>query len=65
MNRGAIYEVPFPDGQRPGVILTRDRAIPLLSNVTLAGVTRTIRGLPTEVPLGDRHGGGDVIVLLP
>ncbi len=63
MNRGAIYDVPFPDGHRPGVVLTRDRAIPLLANVTLAGVTRTIRGLPTEVPLDDRHGlAGECVI---
>jgi mRNA interferase MazF len=41
---------------RPAVIITRDVAIPLLANVTLAAVTRTIRGLPTEVPLGPQHG---------
>ncbi len=46
----------FADGRRPGVVLTRDRAIPLLANVTVAGVTGTIRGLPTEVPLGKQHG---------
>jgi mRNA interferase MazF len=38
------------------VVLTRDRAIPVLANVTVAGVTGTIRGLPTEVPLGREHG---------
>jgi mRNA interferase MazF len=38
------------------VILTRDRAIPILTNVTVAAVTGTIRGLPTEVPLGPEHG---------
>ena len=38
------------------MVLTRDRAIPVLANVTLAGVTGTIRGLPTEVPLDERHG---------
>jgi mRNA interferase MazF len=38
------------------VILTRDRAIPILANVTVAAVTGTIRGLPTEVPLGPEHG---------
>ncbi len=36
--------------------MTRDRAIPLLANVTVAAVTATIRGLPTEVPLGPEHG---------
>jgi mRNA interferase MazF len=38
------------------VLLTRDRAIPVLANVTVAAVTGTIRGLPTEVPLGPEHG---------
>ncbi|MDQ2969289.1 MAG: type II toxin-antitoxin system PemK/MazF family toxin [Actinomycetota bacterium] len=38
------------------VVLTRDRAIPILANVTVAAVTGTIRGLPTEVPLGREHG---------
>jgi mRNA interferase MazF len=38
------------------VIVTRDRAIPVLANVTVAAVTGTIRGLPTEVTLGVAHG---------
>ena len=38
------------------VVVTRDRAIPVLANVTVAAVTGTIRGLPTEVPLGPEHG---------
>ena len=37
-------------------MVTRDRAIPVLANVTVAAVTATIRGLPTEVPLGPEHG---------
>lgn len=38
------------------MIVTRDRAIPLLRNVCVAAVTSTIRELPTEVPLGAAHG---------
>jgi mRNA interferase MazF len=38
------------------VLVTRDRAIPVLANVTVAAVTGTIRELPTEVPLGAEHG---------
>ena len=37
-------------------MVTRDRAIPVLANVTVAAVTGTIRGLPTEVPLGREQG---------
>ncbi len=38
------------------VVLTRERAIPVLANVTVAAVTATIRELPTEVPVGPEHG---------
>jgi mRNA interferase MazF len=37
-------------------VVTRDRAIPLLANVTVVGITGTVRGLPTEVPLGPQDG---------
>ena len=46
----------LPGGVRPVVVLTRDRAIPILANVTVAAVTGTIRELPTEVPVGVREG---------
>jgi len=38
------------------VIVTRDPAIPVLRNVTVAGITSTIRGIPTEVTLGRDDG---------
>jgi len=56
VNRGDVYDVEFPSGAHPGVIVTRDRAIPLLRNVCVVQVTSTIRDLPTEVPLGPAHG---------
>jgi mRNA interferase MazF len=56
LNRGDICDVELPGGRRPVVIVTRDRAIPVLANVTVAAVTGTIRELPTEVPLGPEHG---------
>jgi len=48
--------VELPGGRRPVVIVTRDRAIPILANVIVAAVTGTVRDLPTEVPLGPEHG---------
>jgi mRNA interferase MazF len=52
-----VYDVDLgPRRRRPVVVVTRDRAIPLLANVTVAAVTGTIRGLPTEVPLGRAQG---------
>ncbi len=38
------------------MIVTRDHAIPLLANVTVATITSTVRGLVTEVPVGKEHG---------
>jgi mRNA interferase MazF len=41
---------------RPYLVLTRDRAIPVLRRLVAAPVTRTVRGIPTEVPLGPDEG---------
>lgn len=38
------------------MIVTREVAIPFLANVTVAAITGSIRGLPTEVPVGVEHG---------
>jgi mRNA interferase MazF len=56
VNRGDVYDIEFPGGGHPGVIVTRDRAIPLLRNVCVVQITGTVRDLPTEVPLGPLHG---------
>lgn len=47
-----LYRFAPPDKERPVVILTRDSAIPYLANVTVAPVTTTVRGVPSEVQLG-------------
>lgn len=56
MNRGEIYDAAVPGGTHPAVIVTRDRAIPLLRNVCVVAITSMVRGLPTEVPLGTANG---------
>ncbi|MEJ7570372.1 MAG: type II toxin-antitoxin system PemK/MazF family toxin [Gaiellaceae bacterium] len=57
MSRGEVYDVEWPGlGRRPAVIVTRNVAIPFLRNVVVALVTRTIRGLSTEVPLDEAQG---------
>ena len=38
------------------MILTRDSSIPYLSRVTVAPITSTIRGVPSEVALGVEDG---------
>lgn len=58
VNRGEIWLHTFrpPDKRRPVVVLSRQGAIPLLSTVIVAPITSTIRGLASEVPVGDREG---------
>lgn len=45
-----------PAGRRPVCILTRDAAISVLSSVTCAPITRTVRGIRTEVEVGPEQG---------
>jgi len=44
------------DKERPVLVLTREIVRPHLSRVTVAPITRTIRGLSTEVPVGVANG---------
>ncbi|WP_433168227.1 type II toxin-antitoxin system PemK/MazF family toxin [Kribbella sp. CA-247076] len=44
------------DKPRPVVVLTRELIRPRLTNVTVAPITSTVRGLSTEVPVGPRNG---------
>jgi mRNA interferase MazF len=51
-----LYQFAPPDKSRPAVVLTRDSAIAYLSTVTVAPVTSTIRGVPSEVVLNEEDG---------
>lgn len=44
------------DKVRPVVVLTREFMVPHLTRITVAPITSTVRGLPTEVPVGARNG---------
>ena len=44
------------DKRRPALILTRQSRLHLLTRVTVAPITRTIRGITSEVPVGPRNG---------
>src|ERR671935_1574529 len=57
VNRGEVWWVEDPDaGRRPHLVLTRQTAIPVLNAYLAVPATRTIRGIPTEVPLGPEDG---------
>jgi mRNA interferase MazF len=51
-----LYQFAPPDKKRPVVVLTRDSAIAYLSTVTVAPITPTIRGVPSEVVLSQEDG---------
>ena len=58
MRRGDIWwaDLPKPAGRRPVLLLSRDAAYEARSLVTVAPVTRTIRSISSEVPLGSEDG---------
>ena len=56
--RNEIYwaDLGPPAGRRPVCILTRDAAASVLTAVTCASITRTIRGISSEVEIGPEQG---------
>src|SRR6266446_6295682 len=58
MKRGEIrwYTFRLPDKRRPVLILTRNDVIERLNEIIVVPVTRTIRGLTTEVVLTPEDG---------
>ena len=51
-----MFRFAPPDKQRPVLLLTRSDMISVLSSVTVAPLTRTIRGVPSEVVVGGESG---------
>jgi mRNA interferase MazF len=51
-----MHRLPAPDKERPVLILTRSSALSYLSRATVAPITSTIRGVPSEVALGPDDG---------
>ncbi len=51
-----LCRFPTPDKERPVLVLTRGTAIRYLSRVTIAPITSTIRGVPSEVAIGPEDG---------
>jgi mRNA interferase MazF len=58
LRQGDVWwaQLPPPVGRRPVVILTRTSALRRLTNVMVAPLTRTIRGIETEAILSPHDG---------
>ncbi len=54
--QGEIWWAEAADKRRPVLVVTRSVAIPVLTWIVVAPVTRTIRSVPTEVALGEEDG---------
>lgn len=54
--QGEIWWAEAEDKRRPVLVVTRDAAIPVLRQIIVAPVTRTVRDIPTEVALGPDEG---------
>ena len=51
MRRGEIWFAATPGGDRPVLILTRDPVAERIGSIVVAALTRTIRGLVSELEL--------------
>ena len=54
--QGEIWWAEATDKRRPVLVVTRSEAVPVLTWVLVAPVTRTVRGIPTEISLGPEQG---------
>lgn len=56
-HRGEVWWAEVAEaGRRPFLVLTREQTIPVLTSLLAAPVTRTVRGIATEVALGPEDG---------
>jgi mRNA interferase MazF len=51
-----LFSFPKPDKKRPVLVLTRHDMIERLHSVTVAPITTTLRGVPSEVVVGLESG---------
>ena len=54
--QGELWWAEAEDKRRPVLIVTRNEAIPVLNRLVVAPVTRTVRGIPTEITVGKSEG---------
>lgn len=55
-HQGEVWWAEAEDKRRPVLVVTRSEAVPALTWIVVAPVTRTVRGIPTEVALGPDGG---------
>ena len=56
--QGEIWWAETEDKRRPVLVVTRSEAVPVLTAVVVAPITRTVRHISTEIALGPDEGLG-------
>ena len=51
-SQGEIWWAETEEKRRPVLVVTRSEAVPVLTGIVVAPVTRTVRDIPTEIRLG-------------
>ncbi len=54
--QGDVWWAETEGKRRPVLVVTRSEAVPALTRLVVAPVTRTVRGIPTEIRLGPESG---------
>lgn len=54
--QGEVWWAEAQDKRRPVLVVTRSEAVPVLTWIVVAPVTRTVRAIPSEIPLGPDEG---------
>jgi mRNA interferase MazF len=54
--KGEIWWAETEEKRRPVLVVTRSEAVPVLTGIVVAPVSRTIRDIPTEIRLGESEG---------
>ena len=54
--QGDVWWAETEDKRRPVLVITRSHAIPVLKRIVVAPISRTVRGIPTEIGLGPSEG---------
>jgi len=57
MKRGEVWFASTPGGDRPVLVLTRDPVADRIGHVVVAALTRTVRGLVSELELTAQDDG--------
>ncbi len=54
--QGEIWWAESLEKRRPVLVVTRSAAVPVLEWVTIVPITTRVRGIPTELPVGEADG---------